>query len=118
MGFVMSKLHYQLKCRRKDLGLTQADMKMRVGITRQQYQRLEANGNPRLDTLELVAKGLKSEVMLIPQEKLLAVMAILKGDVPAGRVAGTNGYSEPDSNPMADDPWAGLMGDAESDQNE
>lgn len=55
-------------------------MPLRIGISRQQYQRLEAKGNPRLDTLELIAKGLNSELILIPNEKLGAVMAILSGD--------------------------------------
>lgn len=107
----MSTLHHQLKRRRHELGLTQADMKMRVGVSRQQYQKLETSGNPRLDTLELIAQGLKSTVMLIPQEKLAAVMAILEGDAPAARGADHSGLSEPDSNPVADDPWAGLMDD-------
>ena len=62
--------------------LKQHDMMLRVGISRQQYQRLESKGNPRLDTLELVAKGLKSELLLIPQEKLNAVLAILADDNP------------------------------------
>lgn len=114
----MGNLHNQLKRRRKELRLTQADMKMRVGIPRQQYQRLEANGNPRLDTLELVAKGLKCEVMLIPQERLAAVMAILEGDAPpADRVGEITGRSQPGSNPVADDPWAGLMEDEKGDQD-
>lgn len=54
-------------------------MELRVGMSRQQYQRLESKGNPRLDTLELVAKGLKMEVMLIPQEKLRDVKDFLAG---------------------------------------
>lgn len=63
----------QIKKRRITLGFKQSDMEMRVGMSRQQYQRLEASGNPRLNTLELVAKGLNSEIMLIPQEKRDAV---------------------------------------------
>lgn len=67
--------------------LKQHDMMLRVGISRQQYQRLESKGNPRLETLELIAKGLKSELLLIPQEKLDAVLAILAED--------STGASEP-----------------------
>lgn len=89
----MSELLKQLKSRRKQLGLKQADMMLRIGVSRQQYQRLESKGNPRLDTLELVAKGLKSELMLVPQEKLLAVRAALEG-------AGST-----------DDPWQDILGD-------
>ena len=51
---------------------------LRVGISRQQYQRLESKGNPRLGTLELIAKGLNSELMLIPKEKLSAVQEVLE----------------------------------------
>ena len=41
---------------------------MRICVARQQYQRLEAKGNPQLGTLELIAKGLNSELMLIPKD--------------------------------------------------
>ena len=67
----------QVRFRRVALGLTQQDMAQRIGMPRQQYQRMESKGNPRLDSLELVAKGLRSELMLIPQEKLMAVKALL-----------------------------------------
>lgn len=72
-----SKLLELLKSRRKSLGMTQEDMTLRVGMGRQQYQRLESGGNPRLNTLELLAKGLKMEVMQIPQEKVRAVKELL-----------------------------------------
>jgi len=57
----MNTLLQQLKKRRLDLDLKQNDMMLRIGVSRQQYQRLESRGNPRLDTLELIAKGLNSE---------------------------------------------------------
>ena len=75
----MNILLQQLKKRRLELGLKQNDMMLRIGVSRQQYQRLESKGNPRLDTLELIAKGLNSEIMLVPREKLGAVLAILEG---------------------------------------
>ena len=75
---MISSLLKQLKKRRLELGLKQNDMMMRIGISRQQYQRLESKGNPRLDTLELIAKGLNSELMLIPKEKVNAVIAVLE----------------------------------------
>ena len=76
----MNTLLQQLKKRRLDLDLKQNDMMLRVGVSRQQYQHLESKGNPRLDTLELIAKGLNSELMLIPKEKLGAVVAVLERD--------------------------------------
>lgn len=122
--FTMIKsMLYQIKQRRVELGLKQNDMLLRVGVSRQQYQRLESKGNPRLKTLELVAKGLNSELMLIPKEKLGAVMALLEQDEPS---ASTKQSSEPDKahvsqakktakedvkKSLSDDPWQDLLGD-------
>ncbi len=72
----MTSLLHQIKQRRLALGLKQNDMRLRAGLSRQQYQRLEAKGNPRLDTLELIAMGLNSELMQIPKKRLGAVMAL------------------------------------------
>ena len=109
----MNKILEQLKKRRKELGLKQNDMMLRIGVSRQQYQRLESKGNPRLDTLELIAKGLKSELMLIPQEKLKAVKSILEGS-DISPPARTKEYTKPhEGNALANDPWKDLLGDDE-----
>lgn len=55
-------------------------MHQRIGLSRQQYQQIESKGNPRLDTLELIAKGLNCELMLIPNEKKRQILAILNED--------------------------------------
>lgn len=109
----MNTLLQQLKKRRLDLGLKQNDMMLRVGVSRQQYQRLESKGNPRLDTLELIAKGLNSEIMLIPKEKLGAVLAILEDkavdgwdpdseDPDSGQRSASKSVSKKS---LSDDPW-------------
>lgn len=105
----MGHIHQQLKLRRAALGLRQQDMEMRIGMPRQQYQRLESGGNPRLDTLELVAKGLNMQLMLIPEDKLRAVQDYLAGRV---QLVDIQGASMPDQdNPVAADPWQGLLGE-------
>lgn len=109
----MNSLLQQLKQRRKCLGLRQRDLGLRVGMPRQQYQRLEAGGNPRLETVELVAKGLNSELMLIPREKLALVEAVLAGKAPAIRESDGPVYDDEKASSLADDPWAGLLGDEE-----
>jgi len=111
----MNSLLEQIKKRRIALKLKQHDMMLRVGISRQQYQRLESKGNPRLDTLELVAKGLKSELLLIPQEKLNTVLAVLGDDNPSstGEPTKPSQTGKEQSNPLADDPWQGLLGENE-----
>lgn len=92
----------QIKARRKALELRQRDMRMRIGMSRQQYQRLESRGNPRLNTLELIAQGLQSRLLLVPMDKLGAVEAAMGGrtidSLPAGEL-------------VSDDPWRGLMDD-------
>lgn len=105
----MNTIHDQLKARRKALGLKQEDMMLKAGMARQQYQRLEAGGNPRLDTLELVAKGLKMEVMLIPQEKLQAVRNLLNSTT--NTPTGVDEMAESPSSSATDNPWKGLLED-------
>ena len=102
----MNKTLDQIKSRRKKLGLKQKDMVLRVGMSRQQYQRLESRGNPRLDTLELIAKGLRMEVLLVPQEKLRAVRDILEGRTAS---AGLELLASLDVEPPPYDPWEGLL---------
>lgn len=108
---MISSLLKQLKKRRLELGLKQNDMMMRVGISRQQYQRLESKGNPRLDTLELIAKGLSSELMLIPKEKVNAVIAVLENieaDMELGEKTSGQTMSSKKKN-LSDDPWQNLL---------
>jgi len=107
----MQSLLEQIKKRRKELAFKQHDMLLRVGISRQQYQRLESKGNPRLDTLELIAKGLKSELLLIPQEKLNAVLAALAED--SEKPIGSDQLPEENKKSLTDNPWQGLLGDDE-----
>ena len=104
----MTSLLEQIKRLRLSLGLKQNDMLLRVGISRQQYQRIEAKGNPRLDTLELIATGLNSQLMLIPKEKLAEVIAILERDTSATAGGKNNGPGE--ENIFADDPWQDVLG--------
>jgi transcriptional regulator with XRE-family HTH domain len=93
----------QIKARRLQLELKQQDMYMRVGISRQQYQRLESQGNPRLDTLELVAQGLSSELMLIPKDKREEVARLLSGY--DDKVS----HDSEATQTLVDDPWRGLL---------
>ena len=107
----MSKIHDQLKKRRKSLGLKQEDMTLRVGMSRQQYQYLESKGNPSLSTLELVAKGLKMELLLIPQEKLRDVEEFLAGKKTIGGGFQVTARGSVARNSPEDNPWGDLLED-------
>ena len=109
----MSKIKEQLKERRKALGLKQEDMELRVGMSRQQYQRLESKGNPSLSTLELVAKGLKMELMLIPQEKLRDVQDFLAGKKKIGGGITMSATATVTKTSPEDNPWGDLLEDGD-----
>ncbi|OUE46748.1 hypothetical protein BZY95_01360 [Billgrantia desiderata SP1] len=95
----------QYRQRRLALHLTQHELASRTGMVRQQYQRLERGGNPRLNTLELAADGLNARLMLIPMEKWHAVQALLKGETS-------------ENTGLDADPWQGLLGDDEPDESD
>lgn len=94
------KLLPQIKARRLQLGLQQKDMKLRIGMNQQQYQRIESGGNPRLSTLELVAEGLDAELLLVPKNRIRAVKALLR-----------HGGNEPLSvgDDSHEDPWSEVL---------
>ena len=105
---MIESLLQQIKQRRLILNVKQSDMLLRVGVSRQQYQRLETKGNPRLETLELIAQGLNSELMLIPKEKLNAVLAVLEGDDLV--LAQQSVDRETNSKTLSDNPWQDFLG--------
>lgn len=109
----MKSLLEQLKKRRLALDLKQKDMMLRIGVSRQQYQHLESKGNPRLNTLELIAKGLKSELMLIPAEKLSLVKEVLENDTPLSPIRKNQPDKHIEENALSNDPWKDLLGDDE-----
>jgi len=110
---MMKSLLQQLKERRLALGLKQKDMMLRIGVSRQQYQQLESKGNPRLNTLELIAKGLNSELMLIPIEKQSMVEAILMSDEFSSTPLKNKDDKQSEESTLANDPWKGLLEDEE-----
>lgn len=107
---MQSQLLGQLKRRRIALKLKQKDMVLRIGVSRQQYQHLESKGNPRLNTLELIAKGLKAELLLIPSEKLNRVKAILADDVLPSSKSQNQPSRQDEENALANDPWKEVFG--------
>ena len=68
----------QIKRRRLQLGLKGTDMPLRVGLNRQQYGKIEKDGNPSLATLDKIAEGLDATLMLIPKELAREVEQLLE----------------------------------------
>jgi transcriptional regulator with XRE-family HTH domain len=111
MFTAMKSLLQQLKKRRIDLNLRQKDMMLRIGVSRQQYQHLESRGNPGLGTLELIAKGLNSELILIPKEKLSEVRAVLERETSELSNKPTKGSQDKENKSLSDNPWQDLIED-------
>ena len=70
----------QIRRRRINLSLKIQDMVLRAGLTRQQYGKIENGGNPRLSTLDQIAEGLESALVLVPKGQLTAVQRLLEGE--------------------------------------
>lgn len=70
----------QIRERRIALGLQIQEMPLRAGLTRQQYGKIEAGGNPRLNTLDQITEGLDAVMVLVPKDKLKVVQQALAGD--------------------------------------
>ena len=82
---------------------------LRIGVSRQQYQHLESKGNPRLNTLELIAKGLKSELMLIPIEKMDCIKEILDNETLSSSRLKNEDSKQSDESMLANNPWKNLL---------
>lgn len=100
----------QIRERREALGLKIQEMPLRAGLTRQQYGKIEAGGNPRLNTLDQIAEGLDSVLLLVPKDKVDAVKRALASDEP-------NLHGSPTPSSVQDDlfrtddvenPWGAL----------
>lgn len=106
----------QIKRRRLQLGLKGTDMPLRVGLNRQQYGKIEKDGNPSLATLDKIAEGLDATLMLIPKELARQVEQLLE----AGPAKVQQNYAmdrSPSSVPgtgikeTIEDPWQDLGDD-------
>lgn len=57
----------ELEQARKAAALTQADLAQRAGLSRMTVQRTEAGLDPRLSTLQEMARAMGLDVMLVPR---------------------------------------------------
>lgn len=65
----MSTVAIQLAQARRALGLTQAELADKAGLSRMAVQKAESgNTDPRLSTLHVMARAMGMELMLVPSE--------------------------------------------------
>lgn len=71
------EISQSLRERREALSLSQKDMLMKIGMSQQQYQRIEAGGDTRLSTLLRVLEGMDLELMLVPRDQVAEVKNLI-----------------------------------------
>lgn len=59
-----------LSVRRRELGLDQSDMRMKIGMSQQQYQRIEGGNDLRVSSLLRVLEGLGLQLLFVPTKNL------------------------------------------------
>ena len=74
------ELSSEFEKRRRHLALNQKDMLMKIGMSQQQYQRIETGGDARVSTLLRILEGLGLELMLVPRERVQQIRKMLKSD--------------------------------------
>jgi predicted transcriptional regulator len=66
-----------LQERRRSLGLTQAQVAKRAGVSQTHYSRIELGKlNPRLTTLRDIARAMSAELVLVPSELETTVLSL------------------------------------------
>lgn len=76
----MSAIIGQLKAARQQLGLNQAGLGQKLGLPQSHVSKIESgNNDPRLSTIEDMARLLDHELMLIPRQLVPQIKAMLSG---------------------------------------
>ena len=74
----LNELSTELEKRRRHLALNQTDMLMQIGMSQQQYQRIEAGSDMRVSTLLRILEGMGLKLLLIPRERDRQIEKMLK----------------------------------------
>jgi predicted transcriptional regulator len=83
---VIDTILSSLEERRRSLGLTQAEVAKRAGLSQTHYSRIEQGKiDPRLTTLQDVARALSAELLVIPTELVSTVNSMALRDSSADK---------------------------------
>lgn len=72
----LDELSSILKQRRRELNWNQKDFLMAIGMTQQQYQRLESGSDMRLSTLLKVLDAIGLECVIVPKAQVKEAVAL------------------------------------------
>ncbi|TFZ53338.1 helix-turn-helix domain-containing protein [Serratia proteamaculans] len=84
-----SEISRVLKDKRAELGWNQKDFLMKIGMTQQQYQRIESGSDMRMSTLLRILMAMDLECVIVPKNKVREVELLLQTET--DRVSEANG---------------------------
>jgi transcriptional regulator with XRE-family HTH domain len=84
-----SEISTILKEKRAELGWNQKDFLMKIGMTQQQYQRIESGSDMRMSTLLRILMAMDLECVIVPKNKVREVELLLQTET--DRVSEANG---------------------------
>lgn len=73
-----SEISKVLKDKRAELGWNQKDFLMKIGMTQQQYQRIESGSDMRMSTLLRILMAMDLECVIVPKNKVREVELLLQ----------------------------------------
>ncbi|WP_283602552.1 helix-turn-helix domain-containing protein [Serratia proteamaculans] len=76
-----SEISKFLKEKRAELGWNQKDFLMKIGMTQQQYQRIESGSDMRMSTLLRILVAMDLEYLIVPKKNVRDVELLLQKDV-------------------------------------
>ncbi|CAI1841084.1 helix-turn-helix domain-containing protein [Serratia proteamaculans] len=76
-----SEISKFLKEKRAELGWNQKDFLMKIGMTQQQYQRIESGSDMRMSTLLRILAAMDLEYLIVPKKNVCDVELLLQKDV-------------------------------------
>jgi len=102
-----------LRKARVDRGLDQKDMKLLIGMTQQQYQRLEGGIDHRVSTLLRILEGLGLELLVVPRELASRIESVLESETALEALKNLDISNDtPDEQSQ---PWQALLDDLSDD---
>lgn len=77
----LSEISALLKEKRIELGWSQKDFLMKIGMTQQQYQRIESGSDMRVSTLLRILVAMDLEYVIMPKKSARDVECLLQQEV-------------------------------------
>ena len=100
---------------RADRGFDQKDMKLLIGMTQQQYQRVESGTDHRVSTLLRILEGLDLELLVVPKALASHIESLLHSASGREALKNLDTAGHPADSPSQ--PWQQLLDELSDDDD-